>query len=107
MLVRTFKSTAAVYEKVFEIKDRTYRLQTFPACFVGREAVTTLVNKDMAVNREEATVKLQQLLETGLIRHVTNDHSFEDAYLFYDSNLLVMKRSISLFFLIHRFKLWP
>lgn len=37
----------------------------------------------MATNREEATVKLQQILEKGLIRHVTNDRSFEDAYLFY------------------------
>ena len=34
-------------------------------------------------SREEATALGQELLEVGMIRHVCDDHEFQDAYLFY------------------------
>ncbi len=64
------------------ISDRNYYLNFFPACFIGSEAVDWLVQKQN-YKREEAIEIGQILLEKGIIHHVTDDHSFKDAYLFY------------------------
>jgi len=74
---------AAAYEKTVEIKDRKYNFKTYEKCFVGSDAVTALVSNKMVDNREEAMAKLEQLLQAGLIHHVTRDHLFEDKNLFY------------------------
>jgi uncharacterized protein (DUF924 family) len=74
---------AANYEKLVEIKDRKYNFKTYESCFVGNEAVSTLVNKKLAKDRKEATATLEQLLQVNLIHHVTREHSFEDKNLFY------------------------
>ena len=65
-----------------KIKDRNYYLNYFPACFIGSEAVDWLV-KIKNYQREEAIEIGQIMLEKGIIHHVTDDHSFKDAYLFY------------------------
>ena len=76
-------SVAATYEKVIEIKDRKYHFKTYHQCFIGSEAVATLVDVNMAENREEAIARLKDLFEADLIRHVTREHPFEDKNLFY------------------------
>ena len=43
------------------IKDRSYRLSTYPSCFVGREAVDHMTKDGLAATREEA-VKLGQCI---------------------------------------------
>jgi hypothetical protein len=65
-----------------EIKDRRYRLNIYPACFVGSEAVNWLMQTQNCT-REEAIDLGQTLIERGIIHHVTDDHPFQDAYLFY------------------------
>ena len=65
-----------------KISDRNYYLNFYPACFVGLEAVDWLVNKQN-YKREEAIEIGQILLEKGIIHHVTDEHPFKDAYLFY------------------------
>ena len=65
-----------------KISDRNYYLNFYPACFVGSEAVDWLVNKQN-YKREEAIEIGQIILEKGIIHHVTDEHSFKDAYLFY------------------------
>ncbi|MGK7877429.1 MAG: mechanosensitive ion channel domain-containing protein [Xenococcaceae cyanobacterium] len=65
-----------------EIKDRRYRLNVYPACFVGSEAVDWLVQKKTCT-REEAIELGQILIERGIIHHVVDQHHFKDAYLFY------------------------
>ncbi|MDJ0904229.1 MAG: mechanosensitive ion channel [Xenococcus sp. MO_188.B8] len=65
-----------------DISDRNYYLNFFPACFIGSEAVEWLV-QNQNYQREEAIEIGQILIEKGIIHHVTDDHSFKDAYLFY------------------------
>lgn len=73
----------ASYEKILEVKDRKYNFKVYENCFVGNEAVTVLVNENLAENRREATAKMEQLLQAGLIHHVSREHLFEDKNLFY------------------------
>lgn len=64
------------------VGNHVYRLRNYPQSFVGSEAVEWLCNR-LQVPRSQAVRIGQQLLEAGWIRHVTDDHSFQDAYLFY------------------------
>ncbi|NEO85729.1 MAG: hypothetical protein F6J87_15975 [Spirulina sp. SIO3F2] len=65
-----------------EVRDRRYRLTTYPQCFVGSEAVDWFV-AHLNVSREEAIDIGQRLLERQWLCHVLNEHSFKDEYLFY------------------------
>ena len=65
-----------------EIKNRRYRLNFYPSCFVGSEAVTWLM-ENQAYSREEAVELGQILLEKGIIHHVANDQPFRDGFFFY------------------------
>lgn len=65
-----------------DIRDRRYGLRVYPNCFVGSEAVTWLTNNQKAT-RDEAIRIGQILVERGIIHHVTDEHTFEDRYLFY------------------------
>jgi hypothetical protein len=65
-----------------EIGDRRYGLQVYPNCFVGTDAVTWLAEHQKATR--DAALRLGQLLiERGHMHHVTDEHPFEDKYLFY------------------------
>jgi len=66
-----------------QVQTRKWLLKTYPNCFVGSEAVTWLVKNQLSPSRENGVSVGRQLLKHGLIRHVTDDHDFEDAYLFY------------------------
>mmetsp|Transcript_6884 Transcript_6884/g.11138 ORF Transcript_6884/g.11138 Transcript_6884/m.11138 type:complete len:623 (+) Transcript_6884:201-2069(+) len=66
-----------------ESKDRTYHLQTFKSCFVGTDAVDFLIKEGVVESREDAVELCQQMLEQGLLQHVTQDHQFQDDKLFY------------------------
>ena len=68
-----------------EIKDRHYNLKNYPRCFVGSEAVEWLSTK-LNISTNEAIAIGQKLLEQQWIHHVTNEHQFEDEYLFYRFN---------------------
>jgi hypothetical protein len=70
-------------EEVVEIKNRKYRLKAFEKCFVGKEAVSKLVDSHVFMSRTSAVAQLQQLLEIGLLEHVTKEHAFEDTEFFY------------------------
>lgn len=64
------------------VGNHVYRLRNYPQSFVGSEAVEWLCDR-LQVPRSQALRIGQQLLEEGWIRHVTDDHPFQDAYLFY------------------------
>ncbi|MGK7945736.1 MAG: mechanosensitive ion channel domain-containing protein [Microcystaceae cyanobacterium] len=64
------------------IQDRRYRLNLYPNCFVGSEAVDWLA-QHYTCSRPEAIELGQILIERGIIHHVTDGHPFEDDYLFY------------------------
>ncbi|MEM9274718.1 MAG: mechanosensitive ion channel domain-containing protein [Cyanobacteria bacterium P01_F01_bin.143] len=65
-----------------KIRDRDYYLNFYPKCFIGSEAVDWLVQKHN-YKREEAIEIGQIMLEKNIIHHVTDEHTFKDAYFFY------------------------
>ena len=65
-----------------EIKDRRYKLKTYPQCFIGSEAVEWL-SKKLDISAEEAVQIGQRLIDEKWIHHVSNKHQFENDYLFY------------------------
>ena len=65
-----------------EIKARHYHLKLYKRCFVGSEAVDWLV-KHLNISRTKAVAIGKKLIDKKVIHHVTDEHSFEDASLFY------------------------
>lgn len=69
-------------ENGLEIKNRNYRLKTYPKCFIGSEAVQWLM-KTYQTSKAEAIKLGQNLIEQRIIHHVTDDHDFKSDNLFY------------------------
>jgi small-conductance mechanosensitive channel len=64
------------------IHDRRHLLKTYPRCFVGSEAVDWLVRNE-GLNRAEALMLGQALVERNVIHHVLDEHGFHDGNFFY------------------------
>jgi EAL domain-containing protein (putative c-di-GMP-specific phosphodiesterase class I) len=65
-----------------DIRQRMWRVHSYPTCFVGSEAVDWLV-KHEGLTRADALRLGQRLMALGHIRHVSDEHDFKDAHLFY------------------------
>jgi sensor c-di-GMP phosphodiesterase-like protein len=65
-----------------DIHDRVFHLRTYRDCFIGSEAVDWIA-QHQEVSREQAVIIGRRLLALGHIRHVADEHDFEDAFLFY------------------------
>ncbi len=65
-----------------EIEDRHYRINLYPRCFVGSEAVEWLMQTQNCT-REEAISIGQLLVDRDIIHHVVDEHPFRDENLFY------------------------
>jgi sensor c-di-GMP phosphodiesterase-like protein len=65
-----------------DVRDRRWRLRLYPQCFVGREAVDWIVQRER-VSRAKAVRIGRRLVALGLMAHVAAEHDFEDADLFY------------------------
>lgn len=73
-----------LFENGVDIQDRTYHFQTYPRCFIARDAVEVVLRMQLAVDREDAVeLMLQANKECHAFEHVTRDHDFQDAYLFF------------------------
>ena len=57
---------------------RRHKLKWFQDCFRGSDAVTWLVEAGGAGSREEAVEVGCEMMELGLIYHVTHRHGFSD-----------------------------
>lgn len=68
--------------KGMEVKDRSYLGKSYPACWVGQDAVSWL-SKQHQLPRYEAENLLNRLLSYGLIEHVLQAHRVKDANLFF------------------------
>jgi len=64
------------------VQDRKHLLRSYPSCFIGSEAVDWLVRSE-GLARGDATALGELLVERGAIRHVLDEHGFEDAGYFY------------------------
>jgi hypothetical protein len=67
---------------LINVRDRTFRLKTYPQCFVGEEATTTIA-KTFRCSHTQAVALGQDLGTLGLLEHVTDDHAFESAHLYF------------------------
>ncbi|MGA1286373.1 MAG: EAL domain-containing protein, partial [Rubrivivax sp.] len=65
------------------VRDRRWRLRLYPQCFIGREAVDWIVQRE-GVSRAKAVRIGRRLVALGLVAHVVGEHDFEDADLFYE-----------------------
>lgn len=65
-----------------KIEDRRFRLNVYPQCFIGSEAVAWLMATQKATKNEALRLG-QALVDKGIIHHVLDEHPFADAYLFY------------------------
>ncbi len=65
-----------------EIKDRRYLLKVYPKCFVGSDLVDWMMD-NLSISLEQAIKIGQQLIDKKIIRHVHDQHDFENKYLFY------------------------
>jgi hypothetical protein len=65
-----------------EVRDRLYRGKTYPACFVGTEAVDWVCNQ-FKLQRHHAETLLNRLHAFNLIEHVTREHVVKDGLFFY------------------------
>ena len=73
---------AGVLQESLDIRDRPYRLQHYPHCFVGAEAVAWIARRWSRSNAE--AVALGQALGTlGLLAHVAQEHPLLEDRLFY------------------------
>ena len=66
-----------------EIKDRRYHLRSYPKCFLGTDAVNSLIQLGIASDAHDAIAIGNLLLSQGMFSHVTKDHEFKDQELFY------------------------
>jgi hypothetical protein len=80
----SLEKIAEIFQKGVDVQDRRFHLRLYKNCFVGSEAVDFLVGSNLAESRTEAVDIGRSLArEYSLFEHVTKDHEFKDAYLFY------------------------
>jgi Domain found in Dishevelled, Egl-10, and Pleckstrin (DEP) len=65
-----------------EISDKTYRLRSYSQCFTGHDAIDWLTEQ-YAMSRAEALRVGELFVAKGWIEHVSQEHDFEDSFLFY------------------------
>lgn len=65
-----------------DIRDRLFHLRLYRQCFVGREAVEWLV-RHADVSRAEALRIGRRLIALGCLKHVLDEHDFQDGEYFY------------------------
>lgn len=76
------------------IADRAWRGINFPRCMVGSEAVDALCGA-FRLNRAEATLLGQNLMDLGQLRHVADEHAFADDNLFYELRTLAFATPVA------------
>jgi small-conductance mechanosensitive channel len=64
------------------IADRRHLFRVHRQCCIGSEIVGWLVTGEK-LTRDEAVAVGRRMMEQGLLRHVLDEHGFEDSYLFY------------------------
>lgn len=76
------EALAALLAQSLDIADRTWRLQRYPHCFVGSDAVAWLA-RHFKRSTSEAVALGQALSSLGLLVHVAHEHPFLDDTLYY------------------------
>ena len=79
------ETLSAKVRGVLDIRDRRHGFppRKYAKCFVGNEAVKTLVEEDIAHDEADAIRIGNLLLSAGVFHHVQHAHPFKSAYVFY------------------------
>ena len=77
-----------------DFRDRMFHLRSYRHCFVAREAVDWLV-RELTVTRAEATQIGRRLVALGWMRHVLDEHDFDDAELFFSAAVELQAAAVS------------
>ena len=65
------------------IDNQHYHFKTYPNSMIGSKVVEWMMAKELA-STEEESIKLGRLIvASGILRHVTREHGFENGHLFY------------------------
>ena len=69
----------------FTVEDRIHGLRrtTYRKCFIGSEAVQSLIDEGIAADEEDALHIGNMLLNAGVFHHVLGRHTFKNENLFY------------------------
>jgi hypothetical protein len=86
---------ASVLSRRLAIRDRIYHLRTYPACFVGREAVDDIA-RCWGTSRGNAIALGQALHAMGLLTHVVHEHDFADGDFFYRLSISLRADTVNL-----------
>lgn len=74
------------------VMDRFYHLIRYRKCLLGSEAVLWLIH-DQKCSQDQAISLGNQLIDLGLLYHVSHEHLLCHAYLFYRFNDLALAES--------------
>jgi len=77
-----------------DIRDRMYHLRSYGQCFVAREEVDWLV-REIKLSRAEATQIGRRMVALGWMRHVLDEHDFDDAELFFTAAVQLQAAPVS------------
>ena len=66
-----------------EVRDRTYHLRRYRSCFLGCDAVQWLISHGHATDVMSALAIGDDMIRSGLIKHVAGEHMLENKRLFY------------------------
>eukprot|EP01084_Bolivina_argentea_P059742 109140_1 len=74
------------------IKDRTWKLKNYKQCFIGKEIIPVIINLKLipvsltnrSENESNAIQFGNELINASIIQHVTKQHKFKNAKLYYE-----------------------
>lgn len=78
-----FERLVAAFRSRVVVKDRTYRLKTYKACFTGEDAVRALRTLDDCTTVDDALTVGNGLMAHGVFEHVLREHPLKNGPLFY------------------------
>jgi hypothetical protein len=76
-------AVAKLMQQQIEVKDRRHRFTTYPACFIGTEMVTWIIENGYAQNVDEAIEVGDFFISKSVFHHVLRDHTLQNKNLFY------------------------
>ncbi|MFW2368490.1 MAG: FAD-containing oxidoreductase [Desulforhopalus sp.] len=73
------------FRAIVDLRDRKYGFppKIYESCFVGNEAVSTLIESGLAADEDDAVRLGNVMLHSGIFHHVHRAHIFKNEYLFY------------------------
>eukprot|EP01084_Bolivina_argentea_P017534 32752_1 len=74
---------AKALKQHLDIKDRRWHLRTYKQCFIGSEAVETMIIANIANNEQQAIIVGNRLIQYNIIEHVEKQHAFKNELFYY------------------------